>query len=49
MAQEASTASKKENARLSRFAAALNLEQDKHKIALVQSSAHRNMEVGNFG
>ena len=39
--------SKVQGARLTRYAAALQL-QDKHRLALVQSSANRNMEVGNY-
>ena len=45
--KEATTVSKLQGARLTRYAAALQL-QDKHRLALVQSSAHRNMEVGNY-
>ena len=45
--KEASAASKVQGARLTRYAAALQL-QDKHRLALVQSSANRNMEVGNY-
>ena len=40
--------SQETGARLQRFAAALDLD-DKHKRALVQSAAARNMEVGNYG
>ena len=36
------------SARLKRFAAALKLE-DKHHVALVQSAAAHNLEVGNYG
>ena len=45
--KEATTVSKVQGARLTRYAAALQL-QDKHRLALVQSSANRNMEVGNY-
>lgn len=37
-----------QSAKLKRFAAALKLE-DKHHVALVQSAAAHNMEVGNYG
>jgi hypothetical protein len=46
--KEASVSGKAQGARLARFAAALKLE-DKHRLALLQSSVTRNMEVGNFG
>ena len=45
--KEATTTNKVQGARLTRYAAALHLE-DKHRLALVQSSANRNMEVGNY-
>ena len=45
--REATTVSKVAGARLTRFAAALDLA-DNHRLALVQSAANRNMEVGNY-
>ena len=49
--KEASRTSKVMGARLSRYAAALTGLTDKHHLALVHSSATRNMEKGveNFG
>ncbi|KAK9810383.1 hypothetical protein WJX72_009786 [[Myrmecia] bisecta] len=44
----AATAAKPRAAKLTRYAAALELE-GKHRKQLVQSAAARNMEVGNYG
>lgn len=46
--QEAASAPTVKAARLKRFAAALKLDS-KHHIALVQSAALHNLEVGNYG
>jgi len=39
---------KLQRARLTRYAAALNGLEERHRLALAQSAATRNMEVGNF-
>jgi hypothetical protein len=41
--------SRVKGAQLTRYAAALSGLQDRHRLALVQSAAARNMEVGNYG
>ena len=46
--KEANQTSKVVGARLSRYAAALTGLAEKHHLALVHSSASRNIEVGNF-
>jgi hypothetical protein len=41
--------SRVKGAQLTRYAAALSGLEDRHRLALVQSAASRNMEVGNYG
>lgn len=46
---ESSKRSRVKGAQLTRYAAALLGMEERHRMALVQSAATRNMEVNNYG
>lgn len=48
LVKESTVAPRLERARLTRYAAALNGLEERHRLALAQSAATKNMDVGNF-
>ncbi len=48
LVKESTVVGRLERARLTRYAAALNGLEERHRLALAQSAATKNMDVGNF-
>lgn len=49
LVRESTTVSRVQGARLTRYSAALQGLAERHRLALAQSAATRNMEVHNYG